>query len=235
MKTWKIFWGIGLILAAALLLLDAFGIITPFLEVVGGISVAQVICGLFLVAFVVSRIIKLKIHEIFIPLALLFMLFEDNVAFILGLEDDNIIGNWLLFWCAVLLSIGVSILTPKRKKHKKVYKFKRSYSSKHSDREVGSSTTYIDCKNFVEEYVNTKFGESVVHFENESEYTGGAILFVSNTFGETIVYVSKEWNVKVNISNKFGEVRQEGSGNTEGPVLTIEGNNTFGETLIKFI
>ena len=81
MKTWKIFWGIGLILAAAVLLLDAFGVITPFLDVVGGISAAQVICGLFLIAFVVSRIIKLKFHEIFIPLALLFMLFEAFCAF----------------------------------------------------------------------------------------------------------------------------------------------------------
>ena len=75
MKTWKIFWGLGFVLAALFLLLDALGVITPFLDVVGGISAAQVICGLFLIAFVISRIIKLKLHEIFIPLALLFMLF----------------------------------------------------------------------------------------------------------------------------------------------------------------
>ena len=235
MKTWKIFWGIGLILAAAVLLLDAFGVITPFLDVVGGISAAQVICGLFLIAFVVSRIIKLKFHEIFIPLALLFMLFEDNIAFMLGLEDDNIIGNWLLFWCAVLLSIGVSILTPKRRKTVKAYKFKRSGGTKHSDREGGSATIYFDCKDFVEENISNRLGETVVHFENEDEYTGGGVLNVDNKLGETVIYVSSRWNVRINVVSHLGETEQVGHGDKDGPTLTINGNNALGEVLIKFV
>jgi hypothetical protein len=80
MKTWKIFWGIGLILAAAVLLLDAFGIITPFLDVVGGISAIQIVGALLLISFIVSRIIKLKFAEIFVPLALIFMIFEKNIV-----------------------------------------------------------------------------------------------------------------------------------------------------------
>lgn len=235
MKTWKIFLGLGLVLAAVFLLLDAFGVITPFLGVVGGISVAQVICALFLVAFVVSRVIKLKFYSIFIPLALLFMLFEDNVAFMLGLENDNIIGNWLLFWCAVLLSVGVYILTPKRIKKGKVFKLKRSRGAKHSEGGGVSSTTYFDCKDFVEENIRNRLGETAVHFENENEYTGGGVLNVDNKLGETVIYVSSRWNVRVNISSHLGNVEQVGHGDKEGPTLTINGDNALGEVCIKFV
>ena len=230
MKTWKIFWGLGFVLAALFLLLDAFGVITPFLDVVGGISAAQIICGLFLSAFVISRIIKLKFQEIFIPLALLFMLFEDNIAFVLGLEDDNIIGNWLLFWCAVLLSVGVGILTAGKRKIKvsKSNRVKKNHA-------IGSSTRYIDCSDFVEEYLSNNLGETVIHFENEASFTSGAILNIENKLGEVVVYVPEQWNVKLNISSKLGDVEQKGKGSADGPTLVINGTNELGDIVIMFI
>ena len=232
MKTWKIFWGLGCVLAALFLLLDALGVITPFLDVVGGISAAQIICGLFLSAFVISRIIKLKFQEIFIPLALLFMLFEDNIAFVLGLEDDNIIGNWLLFWCAVLLSVGVSILTPKRRSLN--FRVTKKGASKKTHA-IGSSTRYIDCSDFVEEYLSNNLGETVIHFENEASFTSGAVLNIENKLGEVVVYVPQQWNVKLNISSKLGDVEQKGKGSADGPTLVINGTNELGEIVIMFI
>lgn len=230
MKTWKIFWGLGFVLAALFLLLDALGVITPFLDVVGGISAVQVIYGLFLIAFVISRIIKLKLHEIFIPLALLFMLFEDNVAFMLGLEDDNIISNWPLFWCAVLLSVGVGILTAGKRKIKvsKGNRVKKNHA-------IGASTSYIDCSDFVEEHIINNLGETVIHFENEASFTSGAVLHIENKLGETVVYVPEQWNVKLNITSKLGGVEQKGKGNADGPTLVINGTNELGEIVIMFI
>lgn len=237
MKTWKIFWGVGLILAAAVLLLDAFGVITPFLDVVGGISAIQIVGALLLLSFVISRLIRLKFSDIFIPLALIFMIFEKNIAFYFGLADENIINNWLLLGCAILLSIGVGILTPKRIRIKKarVYKFKRSGGAKHSESGGGSSTTYFDCKDFVEENIRNRLGETAVHFENENEYTGGGVLNVDNKLGETVIYVSSRWNVRVNISSRLGNVEQVGHGDKEGPTLTINGDNALGEVCIKFV
>ena len=234
MKTWKIFWGAGFILAAAVLLLDAFGVITPFLDVVGGISAIQIVGALLLLSFIISRIIKLKFAEIFVPLALIFMIFEKNIAFYLGLESDNIINNWLLIGCAILLAIGVGILTPKRKREK-VFSFKSSSGSKHYEREVGSATTYFDCKEFVEESICNRLGETVVHFENEDEYTGGGVLNVDNKLGETVIYVSSRWNVRINVVSHLGETEQVGHGDKDGPTLTINGNNALGEVLIKFV
>jgi hypothetical protein len=234
MKTWKIFWGIGLILAAAVLLLDAFGVITPFLDVVGGISAIQIVGALLLISFIISRIIKLKFAEIFVPLALIFMIFEKNIAFYLGLESDNIINNGLLIGCAILLAIGVGILTPKRKREK-VFSFKSSSGSKHYEREGGSATTYFDCKDFVQENICNRLGETVVHFENEDEYTGGGVLNVDNKLGETVIYVSSRWNVRVNVVSHLAATEQVGHGDKDGPTLTINGNNALGEVLIKFV
>lgn len=235
MKTWKIFWGLGLVLAAVFLLLDAFGVISPFLSVVGGVSVWQIIGGLFLLAFTTSRLIKLKISDIFVPLSLIFMIFERNIAFYLGLENENIINNWLLLGCAILLSIGVGILMPKRRKAVKAFRVKHPGGSKHSGGGGGSSTTYFDCKDFVEANISNRLGETVVHFENESEYTGGGVLNVDNKFGETVIYVPSSWNVRVNVHNRFGATEQEGHGNKEGPTLTVNGDNAFGEVCIRFI
>lgn len=232
MKTWKIFWGLGFVLAALFILLDALGVITPFLDVVGGITAFQVIIGLFLIAFIITRLIKLKISHVFIPLALLFMTFEDNVAFVLGLEDDNIIGNWVLFLCALLLSIGVGILTPKRSGFGRT-RTKDGHVKKTNS--IGASTRYIDCSDFVEEYISNNLGETVIHFENEASLTSGAILAVDNRLGEVVIYVSSQWNVKLNITSKLGDVVQNGTGNPDGPTLIINGTNELGEIVITSI
>ena len=99
-KLSKIFWGLGFFLLAVFLLLNAFGVITPVLGVIGGVSVLQIILGLFLISLIISKVIQLKLTFILVPLSLLFMVFEKNVAFILGMEKENIIKNWLLFGCA---------------------------------------------------------------------------------------------------------------------------------------
>ena len=83
MKTWKLFWGLGFILAALLIILDSLGVIAPFTEAVGGVSVGAIIIGIFLISFVISRISKGKICEIFFPLAILFLIFEKNMFVVL--------------------------------------------------------------------------------------------------------------------------------------------------------
>ena len=230
MKTWKIFWGLGFVLAALFLLLDAVGVITPFLDVVGGVTAVQLVGALGLIAFIISSIIKLKFYKIFIPLALIFMAFEDNIAFVLGLEDDNIISNWPLFCCALFLSAGVGILTAGKRKIKvsKSNRVKKNHA-------IGSSTRYIDCSDFVEEYLSNNLGETVIHFENEASFTSGAILNIENKLGEVVVYVPEQWNVKLNISSKLGDVEQKGKGSADGPTLVINGTNELGEIVIMFI
>lgn len=227
MKTSKIFWGLGFLLAAAFLLLDAFGIITPLLDVVGGITWFQIVVGLLLISFIISRFIKLKISEVFIPLALLFMVFEKNVAYICGLENRNIINNWLLLLCALLVTIGFAILFPNGWKFR--FKISSNKNGKKSKKggSLGSTVVYIDCSDFVEENVVNRLGECVVHFENEDNFTSGSILNVDNKLGSITIFVPSAWNIKNRISNSLGSI--EASDNTsvggDAPTLIIEGNN----------
>ena len=121
MKTWKVFWGIGFILVAVALVLDAVGVLAPIASAIGPISILACAAALLLLSYIIAQLSKGKFGEIFIPLALIFMLFERNVAFVLGLESEDIINNWLLLGCAAMLWIGFAILLSgskgKRRKH----------------------------------------------------------------------------------------------------------------------
>ncbi len=228
----KIFWGLGFILLAVFLLLNAFGVMTPVLNVIGGVSVLQVILGLFLISFIISRIIRLRFTFILVPLSLLFMVFETNVAFVLGMEDENIINNWLLLGCALLVSIGISILTPKSIKFRKKFKDGKG-TTKHN--QFGSHAIYIDCAKFAEQMIYNYLGEYTVHFENTEHFTGGALLNVYNKLGSVVIYVPREWNINEHIDNNLGDVSYSGQSDENGPTLILSGSNELGEIQIKFI
>lgn len=231
-KLSKIFWGLGFILLAVFLLLNALGVMTPVLNVVGGVSVIQMILGLFLLLFIISMIIRLRFASVMIPLSLLFMVFERNVAFMLGMDDENIINNWLLFGCALLASIGISVLTPRSLKLRTKSK---DCSDKAKHNHMGTHAMYVDCEDFVDKMIYNRFGEYTVHFENTERFTSGAVLNVYNKLGEVIIYVPSEWHVNENINSKLGDISYSGKGDENGPTLVLNGSNDLGDISIKFI
>ena len=79
MKTQKLFWGLGCLLAATLIILDVVGVIPTLLSAVGEVSVFSLILGLLLLAYALARLFKGKISAIFFPLAFIFLLFEKKL------------------------------------------------------------------------------------------------------------------------------------------------------------
>lgn len=231
-KLSKIFWGLGFILLAVFLLLNAFGVITPVLGVIGGVSVLQIILGLFLISLIISKVIQLKLTFILVPLSLLFMVFEKNVAFILGMENENIINNWLLFGCALLLSIGISILTPRSIKFRNNFKSGKG-TAKHN--QLGSHAMYIDCTDFNERMIYNRLGEYTVHFENTEQFTGCGLLNIYNKLGSIVIYVPREWKVDEKIDNNLGDISYSGKGDENGPTLILTGCNELGTVSVNFI
>ena len=122
----KIAWGILIIAIAVFCILQAIGVLGTFTSVFGEIPVWKLLMGICLVAIVFKNIFKLDFGGVFVPLAVIFMLFEKNIAFACGIEGD-IINNWLVLGCSVLLSVGFGLLFPKRRRH---YKFKKNYKIK---------------------------------------------------------------------------------------------------------
>lgn len=75
-----------------------------------------------------------------------------------------------------------------------------------------------------------------IYFDNAVVQGGTAYVNVENNFGETNLYVPKEWKVRENIDRSFGSVnekgRNEGSSST---MLYINGDINFGVINIIYV
>ncbi len=232
-NTWKLFWGIGFILVAVALVLDALGILAPISGAIGDVSVIAVIAGLLLLCFTLAMLFRARLGEAVVSLALIFMLFEQNIAyaFKIGDENGNIINNWLLLLCAVMVWIGFSILFSGIRR-KRLGKIKGVKINGHRTASIGSSVKYIDCEGFKHEFVENDLGSCVVFFENTDKYVGGGVLHIDNNLGSMVINVPADWVVAVNIDNSLGSVqapKQVG----QGPQLSVTGDNNLGSVVIK--
>ena len=230
-KTWRIFLGLSLVLIAVALILEATGILASIMSPLGEVSVLAVIGGIVLLVYAISRVVKLKIAEIFVPLALIFMLFEGNIAFALGREDKNIINNWLLLGCAILLWIGIAIIMSvfKRKKERKDKIIVNGHGS------MGASVRYINCDEFTFERIENDLGSYTVYFDNTDKYTGGGVLEIYNNIGAITVNVPSGWNVVMKIDNSLAHSSGPDNNNPNGPSLTLIGDNNLGNISVEYV
>lgn len=238
MKTGKIFWGIALILLAVVLLLDAFSVLSPLESMIGHVSLWRVVLGLALLSYVIRSLVKVNIAEIFVPLALIFMLFEENISILCGAVTPNLINNWSLLLIAVLLSIGVGILTSAFKKriHTKVITESGvTMEKKSAGGSFGRSTVYINSEALIPNYVENNFGACEIYFEAPESYASGGTLHVENNFGAMRIYVPDAWRAVVSVENSFGGIAEPEKIATEAPILYIRGENSFGSMAIIYI
>ena len=238
MKTWKIFWGLGFILAAVLIILDAIDVQIPFTQIFGDVSLIAAILGLFLLIYTLARLIKGKLTDIFFPLAFIFMLFEKNIAHLAGREDENIINNWLVLLIALLLTIGVSILFPKRNGCLKVnHDFRGDTKIHHSTSEnaLGSSTIYVDASTMTPSLVENNLGSCQIHFQNVDNYKGDGVLNIETNLGSMVIHVPSSWTVKSSVDCNLGAFNCPKNINTDGPLLFIKGEANLGAITVKFI
>ena len=109
----KIFWGIILIALAAVLLLYAF---LPEFSL-AGVSIWQIIAGGAIIYWLINNIFfgnsLAKRLDIFLPLSLLFIVFEKNIAHIVG-RPENFANNWIVLAAGILLTIAVYLLCGKK-------------------------------------------------------------------------------------------------------------------------
>jgi predicted membrane protein len=240
MKAGNIFIGLGLICAAVILILDALGVVAPLIGIIGGISAFEIIAGLLLVALIVERLIRGKISSIFFLLGFLFMLFEENIAYICHLENENIINNWLVMLIALLLTVGFDILLSSCKRRRQLKHFGGSVSTsannKYAESNLGSSTVYIDCTNFSPAFVENNLGSCSVFFENIDSYKGGETLRVTNHLGSMQVNVPECWSVHVTVDNNMGATffpTEQEDGDKK--ILYIVGENDLGSLRVDYV
>ncbi len=227
MKLWKIFTGVFLILFASFGLLDATGIISPIESAIGEITLTQIIVGLAVILSIIYSIIKSKIPSIVLLMTILFMIFERNIAVVFGLENHNIINNWLLALFALLLFIGVLLVIPKKPFW---YKAANHVSKGHR---IGSNSVYIDSATFTDRNIENNMSSTVVKFENVDAYIGDGILHIENNMGTTVIYVPSDWKLDINIENNLGNVSNHVGAGGNGPCLKITGENNMGSIVLQ--
>ena len=223
MKKKKIFCGLCILALAVLLILDAFHLFDPFTQNFGKVSVWAILGIVALVIVIIDRICKCKFFHLFIPLALLFMLIEHNIACVCGFENPNLINNWLLLLIAVLLTIGFQLI------------FSRQHyqNKKHSCLTSGHSSIYIDSANFSTDLLENNLGSLLVYFENTEAYLGNGTIFVENNLGSMIIHLPSAWCAKVLVKNYLGSVDVQKK--DSGIPITIKGENNLGSIKIVYV
>ncbi len=220
---------------AVKILLEELGVKAPFMTFVGELSLLTLILGVILIYRIVSSLIKGRVERVVFPLAFLFIIFEKNIAVLLGREESNIINNWTLIGCAFLLWLGMLILFGKKRGTSKNSSGKRTVKNSMGDR-----TVYIDSSDFFRVGLENSMGALTVNFENADQYTGGGELRIENNMGAAVVNVPSQWQYETNIENNLGVIKLE-NGKAEGyeagkgPMLTVTGENNLGSVVIRFV
>ncbi len=227
MKKTRILWGIAILLSAILLILDVFGVAFGLPE---GISVWKVILGGLIFCWFINEIIHLRIYGIFFPIAFIVMLFERELALLLGIESGNIASGWEFLLVALLLTVGVALIIPKKRKPRN----KVRVDSGHR----GNRTHYIDCSTTVGEYIENNISFCEVFFTNVEMYQGGGSVRLENNLGRIDLHIPKEWQVSLNIENNLGSVDAppppKAPNGTEAKKLDIMGENNLGKVTVIF-
>lgn len=231
----RIFWGIIFILAAVCLIASQFGFFPD-------VNLFGIMLTVFFGWMIFKGIRKLNFYGIFLPLACLYMIYYDDI----GIWN---LSPWTMFGVAILCSVGFSMIFQNTRR-KRIYgengEMSYAFSGESSEQcygeqvrcenNFGSVIRYISSDNFKSAQLENNFGSLSVYFDNAIVQGGSAFVNVENHFGETNLYVPKEWQVQNNLDRAFGSVsekgRYEGSSNT---LLYINGSTNFGTIVIFYV
>lgn len=234
MKNKNYLLGIIFILAAILMLLNNFHFFYP-------ISTVKVVITILLLYFIVKNIPYRNYFGILIPAAFIFILYDDFLPF-------QILTPFSVLAAAVLGSIGLSFLFPNQPPFKSDISFgfgsDGGTGTYNSDSEVTCSIAFAGCTKYFESedlrraYLKCSFGSLKAYFDHASIIGDSAEIYVDNSFGETNLFLPKEWDVHINASTTFGdisEIHKMKAAPCGAPFVSINGNISFGDCKIFYV
>lgn len=231
MKNRNIFWGIIFICAAAFILLNNFGYFH-------GLNGTGILITILLVYCIIKNIRYLNFFGILIPIALLCIVYEEPLHL-------TSITPFPVLFAAVCGSIGLSFIFPRHPAydgHHHGYHINKKTVDHVSDSDINctvcfsGTTKYIDTPDFRQGCFKCSFGSLKVFFDHANITADSADIYIDTSFGETELYLPREWNVKVQASASFGDITEIHKISQNGfPVVTIRGNVSFGDCKIYYI
>jgi hypothetical protein len=178
----KLVWGLLLFLAAAFIVANQLG---GFVE----IGFWSILVGALALAYSLACLIKLKLDSLPIPLAILYIVIQNPL-------ELPIINPWLLILAAVLASIGLSVMLPKKR---------RSFVVKNKNTKFGYNGVKIekDCKEYTgddDKDINIEIDAD--DYVRKDDYDNNPIIGVS--FGGESRYLHSDALETADLSCKFG-------------------------------
>ena len=106
----------------------------------------------------------------------------------------------------------------------------------HVQNSFSSVSKYVNSDAFSEAFIDNSFGSCNVYFNNAVMANGNAFIKITNSFGDTNLYLPKTWRIEIVRNVTFGDVRIYGSMNAdmEAPFLKIQAESSFGGINIYF-
>lgn len=237
MKKKDLFWGLLLLLAAVLIIVNKFGFYTD-------ISIFKIAATIFFVGLIVKGIQHISFSGILFPSAFLCILYAKQW----NIEE---ITPWPVLLAALLGSIGLSLIFKKYKfwNHKCGRNFHNRHGEKFSevidqpDSNVvdcsvsfGSSMKYVNADNFEKANIKCSFGAMKVYFDNAIINSGSAEIFLDVQFGGVELYIPKTWNIINDVNTSLGAMEEKNRRmGSQSPVVTIRGNISFSGVEIIYI
>ncbi len=232
MKNRNYFWGIVFILAAIFVLLNNFGIFRD-------INLTKILFTILLICFMIKNIPCRNFYGILIPAAIILIIYDDFLHI-------RMLTPFPVLIAAVFGSIGLSFLFPNQPPFKPDIDFDpgrapgdhSNESTVHCSISFAGATKYFETDDFCRAYLKCTFGSLKAYFDHAVIRGTSAEIYVENSFGETTLFLPKEWNVTVTATTSFGDIEEIHKAPVpmaNAPVVSVRGNISFGDCKIYYI
>lgn len=230
----KVFLGVSCLLGALALLLSKLG----YLE---GLGFWSVFFSIILFGILLEGVLRRIFGEILFPIAGLIIIHDE----LLHLEE---ITPWPVLGAALLGTIGLSIIFPKRNRWKKgSHHFHVTCQDGEdcgeilSGEEIWYEVSFADAMKYIAGDVSKvclecSFGNLEVYFNDAVLKDNRANVVVDCSFGNMELYVPANWKVVTNIDSSFGGAEESGNCDPNGEnTLFLKGEVSFGHLMIHYI
>lgn len=236
----KIFWGLFFLAAAVLLVAGNFW----------NLPVLDVLVLLVLAIILVEGIMHRNFALIMFPAAIAIILNSER----LGIGE---ISAWSVLAAALLGSIGLSVLFPKKgrlyAKNINLVKDKFNFSGNNRSFEevvqdetegervrlenaFGNTVKYVTSMALGDVRIENVFGNMTVYFNGAELKDHAAYARMESCFGNTVLYLPASWNVVLHGQTVFGSIKEKGKCDPGSKdVLEIKAEAVFGTLEIRYI
>lgn len=222
-----VFWGLVLVLAAVVLILDNLGIKFGY-----GINAWRIVVGVLLVAWLVSVVLYRRFPDIFIPICLLFLVFQGPIAHAIDPEKEELLPVWVAIVATVLLTVGFNVIL------KPAYSGFLDKKSK-SGADVATDTAqsrvlYYNADRLDGAVIRDQLGFVQVYINNKNAYPGSAVVTITDNLGKIVLHIPAEWDVIAQTGSNIGKVEiptHTGNGISN---VTLVVNDNVGSVQVVF-